>query len=239
MFGWKAKTEREKQGLLFRSELKHTINRSDYLALKQRLNAVAQRDTHAEDNGAYHIRSLYFDSPDDKALREKLDGINQREKFRIRYYNWDPSYIRLEKKSKRNGVGNKQYAPMTQEQCEQLIAGEIGWMLDSRLPLLVELYGKIKFQQLRPRTIVDYTREAYLFPAGNVRVTLDSNIRTGLQSLDFFNPDLPTVPTGHPDKMILEVKFDDFLPEIMRDVVQTKERRSAAFSKYAVCRMYA
>ena len=124
MFGWKAKTEREKQGLLFRSELKHTINRSDYLALKQRLNAVAQRDTHAEDNGAYHIRSLYFDSPDDKALREKLDGINQREKFRIRYYNWDPSYIRLEKKSKRNGVGNKQYAPMTQEQCEQLIAGE-------------------------------------------------------------------------------------------------------------------
>ena len=78
-----------------------------------------------------------------------------------------------------------------------------------------------------------------MFPAGNVRVTLDSNIRTGLQSLDFFNPDLPTVPTGHPDKMILEVKFDDFLPEIMRDVVQTKERRSAAFSKYAVCRMYA
>lgn len=222
----------------FRRELKHTINRQDYRILRKRLQQIARPDNHAGTDGKYQIRSLYFDTPDDKALREKLDGVNEREKFRIRYYNFDASFIRLEKKSKRDGVGNKQTARLTRAQCEQLLAGQTAWMLEAKDPLLIELYGKMKFQQLRARTIVDYTREAYLYRAGNVRVTVDSDIRTGLRCTDLFDRSLPTIPTGHPDKMILEVKFDDFLPDVIRDLIQLGERRGHAFSKYAVCRMY-
>lgn len=224
--------------LQYRSELKHSINQRDYLILRERLRRVAVQDAHGGADGKYQIRSLYFDTPEDKALREKIDGINEREKFRIRYYNFDDSYIRLEKKSKRNGVGNKLSAPMTRQQCEELLAGKTEWMMESGSPLLTELYGKMKFQQLRPRTIVDYMREAYVYRAGNVRVTIDSQIRTGLRCVDLFDPNLPTIPTGHPGKMILEVKFDDFLPDVMRDLIQLGERRNHAFSKYAVCRMY-
>lgn len=222
----------------FRRELKHMINGQDYQILRERFKRIAKPDSHAGPDGKYQIRSLYFDTPDDKALREKLDGVNEREKFRIRYYNFDDSYIRLEKKSKRDGVGNKQTARLTREQCEALVRGETEWMLTSGDALLTELYGKMKFQQLRPRTIVDYTREAYLYRAGNVRVTIDSGIRTGLWDTRLFERDLPTIPTGHPDKMILEVKFDDFLPDVIRDLIQLGERRNHAFSKYAVCRMY-
>lgn len=222
----------------FRRELKHRINEQDYWLLRQRLQQVASLDSNGGSHGRYQIRSLYFDTPDDKALREKLDGVNEREKFRIRYYNFDDSYIRLEKKSKCNGIGRKQSARLTREQCDQLLAGETDWMPGSGDALLTELYGKMKFQQLRPRTIVDYMREAYVYPAGNVRVTIDSQIRTGLRCIALFDRELPTVPTGHPGTMILEVKFDDFLPDLIRDLIQLGERQNHAFSKYAVCRRY-
>lgn len=222
----------------FRRELKHSINEPDYWLLRTRLRQVASPDGHAGAHGNYQIRSLYFDTPEDKALREKLDGVNEREKFRIRYYNFDDSYIRLEKKSKRGGVGNKQSVRLTREQCERLLGGDVCWMTESGEALLIELYGKMKFQQLRPRTIVDYRREAYVYPAGNVRVTIDSDIRTGLWNTRLFDRDLPTVPTGHPGRRILEVKFDDFLPDVIRDLIQLGERPHHAFSKYAVCRRY-
>ena len=110
-------------------------------------------------------------------------------------------------------------------------------MLGSSRPLLEELYSKMHSQGLRPRTIVDYTREPFIFAPGNVRITLDYDIRTGLDSINFLNPDCVTVPV--PDSpIILEVKWDEFLPAIIRDAVQLTGRRTAAFSKYAACRMY-
>ena len=219
----------------FRHELKHEINQSDMLAIRQRLRAVAKTDPHAV-NGKYFIRSLYFDNLSDKALREKLDGVNQREKFRIRIYNGDTSVIHLEKKSKLNGLGSKDSASLTPEQAQAIVDGNIGWMLSSDKPLIRELYSKMKTQGLKPRTIVDYTREPFVFSAGNVRVTLDYNIRTGLSCTDFLRTDCVTVPAS--SAVILEVKWDEYLPDIIRDAVQLDGRRAAAFSKYAACRIY-
>ena len=124
-------------------------------------SAVASSDPHAKD-GKYHIRSLYFDNLDDKALREKIDGVNGREKFRIRYYNGDTSVINLEKKSRLNGLGTKFSARLTKDEVYRIIAGDIEFMRDSEDPLLPEFYCKMKYQQLRPKTIVDYEREPYI-----------------------------------------------------------------------------
>ena len=227
---------RDKMKLQYRHEWKHEISFADLLAIRQRLRAVAESDPHAK-NGKYLIRSLYFDNLNDKALREKIDGVNLREKFRIRYYNGDPSVIHLEKKSKRAGLGTKFSAALSPEEAQSIVDGRLDWMLESGRPLVQELYCKMNYQGLRPKTIVDYTREPFIYRPGNVRVTFDYDIRTGLSCTDFLDPDCPTVPAG--DALILmEVKWDAFLPSIIRDAVQTPGRRAEAFSKYARCRIY-
>ena len=220
----------------YRHEWKHVLNTGDLLILRQRLRAVMESDPHAID-GKYYIRSLYFDNPDDKALREKIDGVNMREKFRIRLYNCDSSVIHLEKKSKRNGLGTKYSALLTAEQAQKIVDGNIDWMLRSDHPLIQELYCKMRYQGMRPKTIVDYTREPFIFRPGNVRVTLDYDIRTGLGCTDFLNPDAVTIPAGDAP-ILVEVKWDEFLPSIIRDLVSIPDRRVGSFSKYAQCRIY-
>ena len=204
--------------------------------LRQRLRAVMEPDPHAVD-GRYFIRSLYFDNLRDKALREKLDGVNKREKFRVRYYNGDPSVIHLEKKSKRGGLGTKYSAPLSGDETRRILEGDLAWMLNSPHSLVQELYCKMLGQGLEPKTIVDYTREPYIYAPGNVRVTLDYDIRTGLSCMDFLDPDCPTIPAGDAP-ILLEVKWDEFLPDIIRDIVQLPGRHASAFSKYAQCRIY-
>lgn len=222
--------------MTLRHEWKHRLAPGDLPLLRRRLEAVTQPDPHAID-GRYHIRSLYFDTPADTALREKLDGVNVREKFRIRCYNKDPALIHLEKKSKWNGLGTKDKARLTPGQVRALLDGDTRWMGESQEPLLRELHAKMTLQGLRPRTLVDYLREPFVYSPGNVRVTLDYGLRTGLDCVDFLNPDCVTIPA--PDNpVILEVKWDAFLPDIIRDAVQIPGRRAGAFSKYASCRMY-
>lgn len=220
----------------FRHEWKHEINLSDMYAIRQRLRTVMRSDENAV-NGQYFIRSLYFDNIADKALREKLDGVNCREKFRIRYYNNNTELIHLEKKSKINGLGSKQNAMLSKQEAMAIVNGDYDWMIDSGRPLVCELYAKMKSQGLRPKTIVDYTREPFVYTPGNVRVTLDYNIRTGLLCTDFLNPDCVTIPARN-TSIILEVKWDEFLPSVIRDIVQLESRHTAAFSKYAACRIY-
>ena len=222
----------------YRHEYKLPINLSDYHSLRRRVRQVAAPDAHADADGRYFVRSLYFDNTDDKALREKLYGLPQREKFRIRLYNHDAGFIRLEKKSKRNGLGLKDSAALTKAQVEQLLAGDASWLLESRNPLCLEFYAKRQSQRLKPKTIVDYVREAYHYPFGNVRITFDMDVRTGLYATDLFDPNLRTCTTGAPGVLLMEVKYDAFLPDVIRDMLQTNARHIEANSKYAACRMY-
>ena len=223
--------------MIYRNELKHVIDAADKAAICANLRAVAKLDEHAGPYGRYFIRSLYFDSLSDRALREKLDGINEREKFRIRYYNHDPSVIHLEKKVKRNGLGYKLSAPLTADEAQRIVNGDTLWMASSGRNLVVELYSKMKSQGLRPKTIVDYTRIPFVYAPGNVRVTIDENIRTGLNCTDFLNPDCVTVPAAG-SLILLEVKWDEYLPNVIRQAIQVKNRPCSAFSKYQICRIY-
>lgn len=219
-----------------RHEYKHRISYEDYLVIRSRLKVLARQDSHVGSDGKYLIHSLYFDNLSDKALREKLDGVNQREKFRIRYYNDNTDYICLEKKSKVYGLCEKQSTSITKEETMKICNGDISFLLLSEKPLLQELYAKMKYQLLKPRVIVDYEREPYVYGAGNVRVTFDSNIRTGLYHNKLFEGKYAGVPTQ--DCIIMEVKYDAFLPEIIEKAVRVPCRQASAFSKYAVCRMY-
>ena len=220
---------------VFRNEWKHLISPSDRAQLRTRLSAVAYQDPHAID-GRYKIRSLYFDTISDRVLREKIDGVSVREKFRIRYYNDDPSVIFLEKKCKQSGAGYKLQTRLTKEQANRIVKGDIDWMRESGDGLLVQLYSKMRVEGLRPKTIVDYTREPFIYPAGNVRVTIDYDIRSGLWETDFLDPHCLTIPAGN--EIILEVKWDAYLPSIIRSAVQLTDTRTTAFSKYQVCRRF-
>lgn len=224
------------KGQKFRHEWKIEITPADRIAIRQRMSAVAKPDKHAKD-GKYLIRSLYFDNAADKALREKIEGVNMREKFRIRYYNGDASVIHLEKKSKINGLCNKLSAPLTAEEAQNIVDGRLDWMANDSRALVRELYAKMRAQGLRPKTIVDYVREPFVFGPGNVRVTLDYNIRTGLDCTNYLDVNCTTVPAGDAP-IILEVKWDEYLPDIIRDAVRLPGRRANAFSKYAQCRVY-
>lgn len=220
----------------FRHEVKHEISHNDMLILRQRLRTVMKPDSYAV-NGQYKIRSLYFDSLADKALREKIDGVNIREKYRIRLYNNDSSVIHLERKFKNGGLGCKMSVCLTPEQALSIASGDVGWMARSTDEVILGFYTHIRNEGLAAKVIVDYVREPFVFEPGNVRVTLDYDIRTGLRCTDFLNPDCVTIPIKD-DPCILEVKWDNYLPDVIRDAVQLGDRRSSAFSKYAACRMY-
>lgn len=228
---------KEKKPLKLRHELKHIINPHDDLILSSRLRKLFKHDANAGSHGSYPVSSCYFDTPEDKALRQKIDGVNRREKFRLRYYGNDTSFIRLEKKFKINGMSGKYSTRVTQEEVEAILTGDIEFLSKSEDPLILELYSKMKGQVLRPKTIVTYDREAFIYEPGNVRITIDRNLRSGLSNTDFLNTDLSHVPVSD-GLAVLEVKYDEFIPEIVGMAVQATNRQASAYSKYAICRRY-
>lgn len=221
----------------FRNEMKHHVTEFDLIGLRQRMTAVAKRDPYAGENGIYTIKSLYFDNCYDKALIEKMSGYEKREKFRIRYYNDDTSFIRLEKKSKISGMCLKDSCSITEEEVQKILENDISWMQFSDRELITELWAKMKYQLLRPKNTVIYEREAFIYPPGNVRVTIDSNIRGESDVLNFLNKENGSLKTFSPS--ILEVKWDEFLPQIIRDAVQLGTASTSNFSKYAATRISA
>ena len=223
------------KGTKLRHEWKHLITPADRQAIISRLSVIAEPDPNYGEN-AYHIRSLYFDNVYDKILSERLNGVEVREKFRIRYYNGDTSYIMLEKKSKFNSLCGKKSERITKEECQRIIDGDIDWMMNSGRPLCRELYAKMRGQLLRPKVIVDYTRRAFVYKPGNVRVTLDYEVRSGLNVTQMFDP-VTTIPADIRNPIIMEVKYDAYCPSIIRDMVHLSDRRTSSFSKYSTCRL--
>ncbi|MCR5399702.1 MAG: polyphosphate polymerase domain-containing protein [Lachnospiraceae bacterium] len=220
----------------YRHELKYAVSRGEYEAMKKRLRLIMRSDPHTGPDGTYLIRSIYFDNADDKALREKEDGVSRREKFRIRYYNDDLSFITLEKKMKIDSLCLKYDAPITEAECRKIISGDTDFMKDHPDEVVKELYAKMRYQGLRPKVLVSYLREPYIYAAGNVRVTFDSQIRTSLFDSDYLDVKTNISATEKPTHMLLEVKYDAFLPEIIQKLIRAGNIRQQAFSKYGACR---
>lgn len=223
----------------YRHELKYPISYGDYLALRQRLRPVMQADRYAGGDGCYRIHSIYFDNLYDKALREKISGVPRREKFRIRYYNSDLSFIHLEKKVKHNSLCLKSGTVLTEPECRRLLAGDLNWMPEHPAALVRELYDKMQCQLLRPRVLVSYLREPYVYPIGNVRVTFDSQVCTSLYQQHYLEPARVDISAmDSPAQMLMEVKYDAFLPELIAQLLQTAGVRQEAYSKYGASRRF-
>lgn len=221
-----------------RHELKYLITPAELSVLRGVLKPITQFDPNGDENNEYMIRSLYFDTINDDALMEKIAGVGNRKKYRIRIYNFSDRVIKLECKSKYGDLISKQSVSIPRDLAEQLIAGDPEGLQRMRHPLLHDVYREMRTRLLRPAVIVDYVREAYIHPAQEVRITFDKQLRTGLYSTDIFNPSLPTYPVFDDPVEVLEVKYDEFLPAHLQTVLSGITAQRSAVSKYTWCRRY-
>lgn len=224
--------------LTYRNELKFFINYHQYFIIRQRLKDLMHQDKHVGPNGEYLIRSLYFDDINNKALHEKLGGIRDRSKYRIRIYNGDDKIIHFEKKIKFRDYIAKVKEPLTREMYDQLIDGNYDVLKQADKPLLNEIHNEMKHNLLRPKVIVDYVREPYVCDNGNVRITFDKDLRTGLHAIDIFDNSLKPVRAIDNDLIILEVKYDEYLPAYIKIALQLEGLNRQSASKYVICRKF-
>lgn len=224
--------------LKYRHELKFMINRQQYFIIRQRLKSIVEQDTHVGPTGEYHIRSLYFDDINNTALHEKLGGIRDRAKYRIRIYNNSDNLIHFEKKVKFNDYIAKLKEPLTRDMYNSIVSGNFEVLNVPDKPLLRELYYEMRNNLLRPKVIVDYVREPYVCHNGNVRITFDKELQTGLNSTDIFDEALNSIPAIDDKLIILEVKYDEYIPEYIRAALQLEGLNQQSASKYVICRKF-
>lgn len=230
----------QKNGALsYRHELKYYINYRDYVLLKNSLKAILPLDRYSGENGDYHIRSLYFDDVYETALAEKVAGSDVRSKYRIRIYNFNDGVIKFEKKIKNGQFIAKETIKLSRDDCERLVAGDFTALEGRKEPLAAEIYLQMKNNCLAPRVIVDYRREAYISPIENVRITFDKDLKAGLWITDIFNEDAPTMPVFDTGMMVLEVKFNKYLPPYIKAIINNvNTAQRSAISKYVLCRRH-
>ena len=228
----------KRNALPARHELKYFINPAELEALRQRLRGALAMDGHCVGGRPYAIRSLYFDDIEDSAFYDKQAGVMHRDKYRIRIYNLSDKAIFLERKRKAGDLIQKSSVQITRRLCDQLIDGNPAGLYKANSPLLQDMYVQMRTRLLRPRVIVDYAREAYIHPAEEVRITFDLALRSGLFSRDLFNAGLPTVCPHDRNVEILEVKFNNFLPDYIAGLLHGVEAERSAVSKYILCRRY-
>lgn len=222
----------------YRHELKYEVTSAQLQLLKNRINHLIPPDKHAGPTGAYTIRSLYFDDQYDRCLRENEDGTDPREKFRIRIYNHSSDRITLECKRKERGKTHKTSCPLTLEQTKLLMEGKPIGDIASQPPLLQKLTVQMLTRRLKPVVIVEYERIPYVYKNGNVRITLDTNISSSSAVCCFLDAQIPKRPVLPAGQQLLEVKYDEYLPDFIYRNLQLHSLRQTAFSKYYICRKY-
>lgn len=222
-----------------RHELKYFINLESAGRLSGLLGRVLARDSHANERGEYMIRSLYFDDAFNTAYNDKLDGVEHRDKYRVRIYNMDGAHIFLERKRKNGDLITKTGVRVTRRLYDQLLDGDATGLSAVNNALIRDMYAQMRLLRMRPAVIVDYEREAFVHPAGHVRITIDKRVRSGVTSLNLFDERLPTVPVIDPDLAVLEVKYDSVLPGFIAPLLGTVPAQRSAISKYVLCRKFA
>ena len=216
----------------YRHEYKYLISTATARLLRSRLRSFMKPDAHAGPDGQYTIRSLYFDDPFGAAYEEKMSGIRDRYKYRIRYYNYDPSVLRLERKEKHGELTRKTGQSLSPEQTVILTACAPEPRQEG---LCGELQRRCLTEGFRPRCLVDYDRVPFVCADGNTRITLDMNLRTRPYDVDLLASSQAMIPVLEPDQVILEVKFDDFLPGYLGEILEDIPKVQMSISKYVLC----
>lgn len=189
-----------------------------------------------EDNSIekYRVRSLYFDDCFNSALFEKIAGVTNREKFRIRIYNEQDNFIKLERKEKAGELVNKESYPISRQEYNDIITGNIDYFKNSSVNLLKYFYIQVTSRHLKPVAIIDYMREA--FQKNNIRITFDKDLKTGFGREDLFGAGLPLINALFEPLIILEVKYHNILPVYLEKLIQDVCHNRLSVSKYVICR---
>jgi len=216
----------------FRNELKFHLNYQDYEILKLKLEGVLEKDKNITSSGFYTVSSLYFDDFFNTAYNEKLMGVFNRQKFRIRIYNHSDQNIQLERKIKINQYIHKQTAQLTRDEVYKILDGCYDFLLNNKENLKKVFYHECISNILRPRVLVAYEREPFVLGAGQLRITFDKNIRVGQLGFDIFDVGMPMIEALAPGVLIMEVKYTEFLPKMLRKVLPSKASEFGAMSKY-------
>jgi hypothetical protein len=219
-----------------RHELKYKIDHMQFDVLRKNLAKVLKPDPNMGEAGRYHIRTLYFDDFRNSALCEKQAGIYKREKYRIRIYNRSDSVIKFERKTKIHNYILKESVRLTREEAARIIAGDIGFLADSNHKILKDFYRKSRCNIMRPVTVVEYDRVAYVHPVGNVRITFDTGLRMGLASISFFDCNVCAMSVVKESDVVLEVKYDDPLPLFICGLFLDTIGPPSAIGKFVMCR---
>lgn len=222
----------------FRHELKYLISAGEMTLIKNRVNHLISLDSHVGHSGVYSIRSLYFDDYYNRCFYENENGTDPREKFRIRIYNHSSEQIRLECKRKERGKTLKTSCPLTIEQTKTLMEGKTISNIGDQPPLLQKLTSEMLLHRLHPVIIVEYDRIPYVYKNGNVRITLDTNVSSSKAIESFLDEQIPKRPVMTMGQQLLEVKYDEYLPDFIYHNLQLQNLRQTAFSKYYICRKY-
>lgn len=220
----------------FRHEIKLLLTPADYRIMRSRLSSVMEKDRNAAESGDYFIRSLYLDDVMRTAYFEKLSGVADRKKYRVRIYNLSDSAIKLECKEKRGDRIKKRGIAVSRECADKISIGDFSGLYESNEPLSKEILSKAAGRGLRPSVVVDYDREAYVHPAGNVRLTFDKALHAGISGTDIFDGNLLTVPVFPDGSVIFEVKYDGFIPKYLAEIVSSAHGSRLALSKFCLCR---
>lgn len=220
----------------FRHEIKLLLTPADYRLMSSRLSSLLPHDEYTTETGDYFIRSLYFDDVMRSAYYEKLSGVADRKKYRLRIYNYSDSVIKLECKEKKGDRIRKRSAAVSADVSKSLIKGDFSLLYESEDSLCREVLSLSKGKRLKPSVVVDYDREAYTYPVGNVRLTFDKALHAGISGSDIFDRELTTVPVFPDGSVIFEVKYDELIPKFLRDVVSTAHGQRLALSKFCLCR---
>jgi hypothetical protein len=220
---------------LYRNEKKYMINPQQKRVIASRLEKLCQADPYADEDNAYRVSSLYFDDYINSGIEDKLIGNMRRKKFRIRIYNGNDTFIKLERKAKNGNMCLKDSVKISRDAYDAIMQGDIGSLSDLEHPVIRDFSSLYRNRKLRPKVVVDYLRHCYVFPYGNVRVTIDSDLRTSVGTCDLFS-DVSYIPVLEKNQVILEVKYTGFLPSVIRDTIQHGSGNLQAISKYTHCR---
>lgn len=228
----------EKKQKKYRHELKYVISAAELALLRSRIQNLIPLDSHVGETGAYCIRSLYFDDYENRCYYENENGTDPREKFRIRIYNHSSERITLECKRKERGKTLKTSCPLTLEQTQMLMAGTPVPDIVSQPEVLRRLTLQMLTRRMRPVVIVEYDRIPYVYRNGNVRVTLDMNVCASTAVDKFLDAQIPKRPIMPMGQHLLEVKFDEYLPDFIHHNLNLHSLTQTAYSKYYLCRKY-
>jgi VTC domain len=226
----------DEKEIQFRHELKYNIDLLQYQVLQRKISVLLKPDPNMGKSSSYNIRTLYFDDVNESALCDKVSGVSKRKKYRMRIYNHSDLTIKFERKSKVQQYIFKEVIRITRSEANKLISGDYNFLTNSKAQLLRDFYLEIRNNLMRPVAIVEYDREAYIHPVGNVRITFDTNLRTDIGTTCFFDKDLCAVRVIDQPAILMEIKYNEFLPQYICGLFPETIRPQTAFGKFSTCR---